>query len=357
MYFFYDENGQLYGLNYGGVNYFYIKNLQGDIIAIADIDGNIKVEYTYGAWGEPFTPTGILASTLGAANPYRYRGYYFDSEFEMYYLQSRYYSPSLCRFISPDAADYVNGSSLYAYCGNNPVNFNDPNGNYPSLRTLQDGIMNWLFKNKTPRNLSYIPFKAIPGASGYCFPGTGVINSLKYESFGIDGNLSVFVQAYAYNLFTKGYDFYNWWETNHYITILCLPVANWLLRFNKALNPNIVKLAKKVLTSDLVDAAITFLTTANGIPDGAVGASGYMGVIIVIFDRFVSPNIFLNKELRKMATYLNSHPNLLTAQNRDKTYIMSISQIITMQYDSTSYNPTWSTSFITGLFAVDQRFY
>ena len=67
------------------------------------------------------------------ANPFRYRGYYYDEATKLYYLHARYYSPEFRRFISPDDTNYlvpknVNGCNLYCYCGNDPVNFVDPNG-------------------------------------------------------------------------------------------------------------------------------------------------------------------------------------------------------------------------------------
>ncbi|MBQ6268270.1 MAG: RHS repeat-associated core domain-containing protein, partial [Clostridia bacterium] len=75
---------------------------------------------------------GTLASTIGKANPLRYRGYYYDNETELYYLQSRYYDPCLGRFISPDsllvAGDYLTGLNRYAYCNCNPVMYSDPTG-------------------------------------------------------------------------------------------------------------------------------------------------------------------------------------------------------------------------------------
>ena len=77
---------------------------------------------------------GSLASTLGIQNPFRYRGYVYDQETGLYYLQTRYYDPELGRFISADdlsclgAGGELLGCNLFAYCGNNPVNRTDPDG-------------------------------------------------------------------------------------------------------------------------------------------------------------------------------------------------------------------------------------
>ncbi len=80
-----------------------------------------------------FSITGSLASTIGAVNPLRYRGFYYDTETSLYYLQSRYYDPESCRFISADAyivaGDYLTGINMFAYCLNNPVMYCDPSGN------------------------------------------------------------------------------------------------------------------------------------------------------------------------------------------------------------------------------------
>ena len=73
--------------------YFYVTNLQGDVVAILDSNGTAVVRYTYNAWGQVFEPTGSMATTLGDDNPLRYRGYVYDTETGLYYLQSRYYDP------------------------------------------------------------------------------------------------------------------------------------------------------------------------------------------------------------------------------------------------------------------------
>ncbi len=130
--FFYDATGQAYGFTYGSTVYYYLHNLQGDITGIVDSSGNVVVSYTYDAWGKLLSTTGSLAATVGAANPFRYRGYIYDEETGFYYLQSRYYDPEICRFVNADGyvstGQGVNGFNMFAYCGNNPVMYVDPTG-------------------------------------------------------------------------------------------------------------------------------------------------------------------------------------------------------------------------------------
>ena len=95
------------------------------------------MEYTYDAWGNILTVTGGMANTLGKANPLRYRGYIYDEETRLYYLQSRYYDPQIGRFINADDTAYLgaNGDfisyNLFTYCHNNPVNMADNGGTKP----------------------------------------------------------------------------------------------------------------------------------------------------------------------------------------------------------------------------------
>ncbi|MDO5435833.1 MAG: RHS repeat-associated core domain-containing protein, partial [Clostridia bacterium] len=83
------------------------------------------VEYTYDAWGKPTGKTGTMAGTLGTVQPFRYRGYVWDEETGLYYLRSRYYSPTHNRFLN---ADRLFTQHTYAYCNNNPISYIDSKG-------------------------------------------------------------------------------------------------------------------------------------------------------------------------------------------------------------------------------------
>ena len=129
MDFVYDRNGYPYALYYNGTKYLYRTNLMGDVLAIIDGDGKITATYNYDAWGKVISaPT----SGVGADNPLRYCGYYYDTETGFYYLQSRYYDPEICRFINADAyastGQDVVGYNMFAYCNNNPINCVDSTG-------------------------------------------------------------------------------------------------------------------------------------------------------------------------------------------------------------------------------------
>ena len=130
--FIYDSNGDYYGFEYNDVPYNYIKNLQGDVVAIADGAGNILVQYYYDAWGRILEIDDDSTNSIGTINPIRYRSYYYDTETGFYYLKTRYYSPEICRFLSPDVyvstGQGVLGYNMFAYCNNNPVLYVDASG-------------------------------------------------------------------------------------------------------------------------------------------------------------------------------------------------------------------------------------
>ena len=127
--YIYGQDGVV-GYEENGVHFMYRKNFFGDITAI--YQGATKIaEYAYDAWGNCTIVSDY--NGYGARNPFRYRGYYFDSDLGMYYLTTRYYDPNTGRFINADTIEYlkpdkINGLNLYAYCGNNPVMRFDPSG-------------------------------------------------------------------------------------------------------------------------------------------------------------------------------------------------------------------------------------
>ena len=131
LYYHYDESGAA-GFELNGVTYYYLKNIQGDVINILNSSGQVVVTYTYDAWGKVLSVTGSLASTVGQINPFRYRGYYYDTETGFYYLQTRYYDPEVGRFLNADGIVGANGGvlgyNMFAYCNNNPVMGYDPTG-------------------------------------------------------------------------------------------------------------------------------------------------------------------------------------------------------------------------------------
>ena len=137
IYYVCDANGQPVGMKYNGVQYWYRKNMQGDVVRILNASGAEVVSYAYDAWGKVLSVSGSLSSTVGAANPFRYRGYYYDTETGWYYLNTRYYDPNVGRFLSPDNVNLLLASpraltdkNLYAYCDNNPVMRIDRGGEF-----------------------------------------------------------------------------------------------------------------------------------------------------------------------------------------------------------------------------------
>ena len=130
--FLYDEKANRYGFDYNGTKYYYIFNVQGDVIGILNQAGQKIVSYTYDPWGKVLSVDGSEASTIGQINPIRYRGYYYDTETGFYYLQSRYYDPTTRRFLNSDIlvgnVGSVGQNNLFQYCSNNPVNLADPTG-------------------------------------------------------------------------------------------------------------------------------------------------------------------------------------------------------------------------------------
>ena len=174
--FMYDNNSDIFGFIYNDTEYYYVKNAQNDVIAIADADGNVLVKYFYDAWGKiisitkadgsditdlendlsqnilnistgestpvldengnPVTEASISV-ILARINPILYRSYYYDKETEWYYLKSRLYNPEFCKFINSDDSNLpttnlneFTDKNLFAYCDNNPIMRIDTDGHF-----------------------------------------------------------------------------------------------------------------------------------------------------------------------------------------------------------------------------------
>ena len=146
--FIYDASGKPFALKYStnGTSfqtYYYVLNLQGDVVKLIQANGHVVAQYTYDAWGN-VSSSGRLAEI----NPLRYRGYYYDSETGFYYLQSRYYDPVNRRFINADSYASTGqgfiGTNMFAYCNNSPILFVDHDGNDAEAVGWWASTMWWL---------------------------------------------------------------------------------------------------------------------------------------------------------------------------------------------------------------------
>ena len=181
MDFVYDNTGKPYALKYDGTLYYYVLNLQGDVISIITHWGESYGTYTYDAWGNVISQSGSIASI----NPIRYRGYYYDSETGLYYLGSRYYDPAVKRFINADGAalatinPYSNGltdKNYFAYCDNNPTSRSDDGGEFWNLvvGAAVGGIMGALSSYATGGSKTDIAIGALFGAANGLVAATGL---------------------------------------------------------------------------------------------------------------------------------------------------------------------------------------
>lgn len=153
-------------------------------IGLLDSTGAEVVSYTYNSWGALEAIGGTKASTVGVANPYRYRGYRYDTESGLYYLQSRYYNPEWDRFISADALIGNIGELLshntFAYCMNNSINFNYKSGFQPAI--MEKGI------------------GGAPGGGGV-ISGEGLAQLIKGFYYAAVGTIGTIVRASGYNIY------------------------------------------------------------------------------------------------------------------------------------------------------------
>ena len=133
---------------------------------IYDENGNVITTYTYDAWGRQVSVTGSNV-TLGNLNPIRYKSYFYDYDTGFYYLETRFYDPTVGRFISPDDPAYLGASgsalgwNLYSYCENEPVGKVDPDGSFGTpvqwVCAIIGGVAGYYFGDFIARNLGLAP--------------------------------------------------------------------------------------------------------------------------------------------------------------------------------------------------------
>lgn len=179
--FLLDGSGNVYGLHYdhyssetqtAAATYYFAYNAQGDVIGIYDASGTVVATYAYDERGN-CTVQVLAADSNGHAadssdhiaqvNPFRYRGYFYDNETGLYYLNSRYYDPETYRFLNADgilgANQDVISYNLFAYCSNDPINFCDELGcgkisNW--FKNIGNKIKEW-WNSETPSSPITIP--------------------------------------------------------------------------------------------------------------------------------------------------------------------------------------------------------
>ena len=210
--FYYDESGNITSFSLGGNMYFYVKNLQGDIVNIADSNGTVLVRYDYDVFGkitriidnsDPLV-TGVEEFAL--LNPLRYRGYVYDDETGLYYLQSRYYDPVTGRFLNADVyADTGSGSpistNMFAYCENMNIARNDSFGyswKRITLNIYQPDNMSDFNCYSFALGFNYSQMK--PGTRGYSVEAANeILNNSYYRSVLSYKKITLLKEPYSLN--------------------------------------------------------------------------------------------------------------------------------------------------------------
>ncbi len=293
LHFFYDAQGKPAIVVFNGTPYSYVKNLQGDIVAILDSAGNKVVQYAYDAWGRPIKKEGSLASTLGTVQPFRYRGYVYDEETGLHYLRSRYYFANCSRFLN---ADCVLTLHLFAYCNNNPVVYGDAEGTI--TKEEKSNLPYLYYSYLTPEgceNLRTIFMEQIQFKLGYTVhPGQYVIiffDESDPTGRGLAANGCYSGGIWAQKNNTDEYELVSVFIRPQYLSDVLSSILfthkyyNWKSDPDKLFEvmPHILRYNDKHAPESLpktYDAAIKFFQEAHGLtPDGVVGKDTLQAIV------------------------------------------------------------------------------
>ncbi|NFF62182.1 RHS repeat-associated core domain-containing protein [Clostridium botulinum] len=219
IHYTYDLNDNLISMNLNGQEYYYIRNAQNDIIALNNSRGTTVATYTYDSWGkllsikdENGTDITNNKDHVGYKNPYRYRGYRYDTETGLYYLNSRYYNSEWGRFVNADSEGGKVGELLshnvFNYCSNNPIVRTDHSGCAwwivgAAAGAVVGGVVGGIYSYcKTGRvNWRYVAGGAVVGALAGA--GLGYLAEAVYSNMAFSANSFRFTQTTASHKFSK----------------------------------------------------------------------------------------------------------------------------------------------------------
>lgn len=292
----YDNEDSVCGAFYNDMTYYFEKNLQGDVIAVYDEFGYLAVRYSYDAWGK-VTKTVINSPYTDFAdiNPFLYRGYYYDWETGLYYLQSRYYDPELGRFINADEPEFavfeqsVLGHNLFAYCGNNVVNESDESGmfSFNDLFKKISGFIKKLFqkfmdnlKKQIQITKKYIKISVTVIKLVLDLAVTWVVN--KFLKWGIEKVIGFVMKKYIQKS-TKSFVQLLGKILNHSAT-------KWLIKalMLRAVNLGYVHSTSNATKSVAVDTVLSvskILSKINSICSACSSISGFIAFILDLADK------------------------------------------------------------------------
>ncbi len=277
--FFYDQQGNRVAMaDSSNKFYYYIYNLQGDVIALADAStGKLAATYTYDAWGK-CTVTNATGFTIGTDNPFRYRGYYYDTETKLYYLQTRYYDPGVGRFINADAftSTDISGAlsaNMFAYCENNPVMRHDPNGEWAQI--LVGAVIGVL-----EQFVSDVAVAALTGQPlDQCFSSVGT-----YVSAALGGAISTYATFTKFTPLQRGVQEAITTSVGTYVDTAVEYITNNVKKEDK--NGRILRDSVKSVGSKQVGNVLTSKAKGKGLFGAVIRTAGdHVGSILRICER------------------------------------------------------------------------